>query len=131
MKKVNYNKIVIESQDLIRNIDGLTGSDAFEEIVKIIFTMNISEKMDVNSKKKRYFKTYTAEDGTRIMYLPWKKKQYQTRKWWVENDQFCSTHPKLKRFCRDIIDAGNGEYHMNSEGEHLRTMTNFRPGKDL
>jgi type I restriction-modification system DNA methylase subunit len=56
MKNVNYNKIVIESQDLIRNIDGLTGSDAFEEIIKIIFTMNLfsTEKLDSLKLKKAY-----------------------------------------------------------------------------
>jgi type I restriction-modification system DNA methylase subunit len=56
MKNVNYNKIVIESQDLIRNIDGLTGSDAFEEIIKIIFTMNLfsMEKLDSTKLKRVY-----------------------------------------------------------------------------
>jgi type I restriction-modification system DNA methylase subunit len=56
MKNVNYNKIVIESQDLIRNIDGLTGSDAFEEIIKIIFTLNLfsKEKMDSLRLKNEY-----------------------------------------------------------------------------
>jgi type I restriction-modification system DNA methylase subunit len=56
MKNVNYNKIVIESQDIIRNIDGLTGSDAFEEIIKIIFTMNLysMEKLDWVKLKNFY-----------------------------------------------------------------------------
>jgi type I restriction enzyme M protein len=56
MKNVNYNRIVVESQDLIRNIDGLTGSDAFEEIIKIIFTMNLfsGEKLDSNRLKNTY-----------------------------------------------------------------------------
>jgi type I restriction-modification system DNA methylase subunit len=58
MKNVNYNKIVIESQDVIRNIDGLTGSDAFEEIIKIIFTMNLfsTEKLDSVKLKNFYTK---------------------------------------------------------------------------
>ena len=58
MKNVNYNRIVIESQDLIRNIDGLTGSDAFEEIIKIIFTMNLfsTEKLDSLKLKNFYNK---------------------------------------------------------------------------
>jgi type I restriction enzyme M protein len=56
MKNVNYNKIVIESQDLIRNIDGITGSDAFEEIIKIIFTLNLfsTEKLDSSKLKTAY-----------------------------------------------------------------------------
>ena len=58
MKNVNYNKIVIESQDIIRNIDGLTGSDAFEEIIKIIFTMNLfsSEKLDSEKLRLKFVK---------------------------------------------------------------------------
>lgn len=56
MKNVNYNKIVIESQDIIRNIDGLTGSDAFEEIIKIIFTLNLFslEKLDSEKLKSKF-----------------------------------------------------------------------------
>ena len=40
LKMYNYNKIVYESQDLVRNVDGLTTSDAFEEIIKLLFTKN-------------------------------------------------------------------------------------------
>ena len=56
MKNVNYNKIVIESQDIIRNIDGLTGSDAFDEIIKIIFTINLfsSEKLDSEKLRSKF-----------------------------------------------------------------------------
>ena len=54
MKNVNYNKIVIESQDIIRNIDGLTGSDAFEEIIKIIFTLNFFSSETLNSETLRF-----------------------------------------------------------------------------
>jgi type I restriction-modification system DNA methylase subunit len=57
MKNVNYNKIVIESQDLIRNIDGMTGSDAFEEIIKIIFTMNLFSTQKLDSTSLKFFYT--------------------------------------------------------------------------
>lgn len=53
MKKINYNKIVLSSQDIIRNIDGLTGSDAFEEIIKIIFTLNLYSQENLNSHTVR------------------------------------------------------------------------------
>jgi hypothetical protein len=33
----NILKIIDETQDLVRNIDGLTGSDAFEEVIKVFF----------------------------------------------------------------------------------------------
>ena len=38
-KMENLNSIVFKSQDLIRNNDGLTTSDAFEEITKILFQL--------------------------------------------------------------------------------------------
>jgi type I restriction enzyme M protein len=57
MKNINYNKIVIESQDLIRNIDGITGSDAFEEIIKIIFTMNLFSTQKLDSTSLKFFYT--------------------------------------------------------------------------
>jgi len=37
----NFISIAIKSQDLIRNNDGLTTSDAFEEITKILFSKSI------------------------------------------------------------------------------------------
>jgi len=40
----NILKIIDETQDLVRNIDGLTGSDAFEEVIKVFFTLNLIKK---------------------------------------------------------------------------------------
>jgi type I restriction-modification system DNA methylase subunit len=65
MKQVNFNKIVVETQDLIRNIDGLTGSDAFEEIIKIFFTLNLfpTDNLDCNNLKSKYEKeVYPTHD---------------------------------------------------------------------
>ena len=45
----NIIKVIDESQDLIRNIDGLTGSDAFEEVIKVFFTLNYEISNDVNT----------------------------------------------------------------------------------
>lgn len=72
MEKINYNKIVLSSQDIIRNIDGLTGSDAFEEIIKIIFTLNLHSKENLNVDKLRdkfsnhIFKKYDFFIGNKI-----------------------------------------------------------------
>lgn len=54
--QVNFNKIVVETQDLIRNVDGLTGSDAFEEIIKIFFTLNLfpDTKINCSSLREKY-----------------------------------------------------------------------------
>ncbi len=61
----NLNSIVFKSQDLIRNNDGLTTSDAFEEITKILFT-SFTMKLDAytdpllirNLYKTKIYKKY-------------------------------------------------------------------------
>jgi len=45
----NILKVIDESQDLIRNLDGLTGSDAFEEVIKVFFTLNYNIGSDINT----------------------------------------------------------------------------------
>lgn len=47
----NVLKIIDESQDLIRNIDGLTGSDAFEEVIKVFFTLNYDKNSATSSTR--------------------------------------------------------------------------------
>ena len=47
----NILKIIDETQDLVRNIDGLTGSDAFEEVIKVFFTLNLIKK-EINSPEE-------------------------------------------------------------------------------
>jgi len=47
--ETNILKVIDESQDLIRNIDGLTGSDAFEEVIKVFFTLNYDIGDDINT----------------------------------------------------------------------------------
>ncbi|WP_027129019.1 HsdM family class I SAM-dependent methyltransferase [Fusobacterium perfoetens] len=44
----DFNKILIECQDIIRNNDGLTGSDAFDELSKILFIKIYLENCDKN-----------------------------------------------------------------------------------
>jgi type I restriction enzyme M protein len=47
----NILKIIDETQDLVRNIDGLTGSDAFEEVIKVFFTLNFIKK-EINTPEE-------------------------------------------------------------------------------
>lgn len=61
--ETNILKVIDESQDLIRNIDGLTGSDAFEEVIKVFFTLNFGIENDIDTV-----------DDLRIFY---KDKVYQ------------------------------------------------------
>lgn len=88
------------------------------------------EKVDTDNKKKKYLSAYTASDGSRILYIPWKDKKSE-RKWWVDGDRYCGSHPKRGDYCRDIVDAGNGSYHAFDDGKHLRTFSNFRDGNQL
>lgn len=88
------------------------------------------EKVDAKKEKKKYLKAYTSADGKRLVYLPWKDKTSE-RKWWVEGDRFCGSHPKNGDYCRDILDAGDGVYHALDNGKHLRTLSKFRDGNQL
>jgi len=88
------------------------------------------EKVDTNNKKKKYLKAFTAADGSRLLYIPWKDKTSE-RKWWIEDNKYCGSHPKRGDYCRDIVDAGNGAYHALNKGEHLRTFSNFSDGNQL
>jgi hypothetical protein len=102
------------------------------EQIKTLFsdkTVDI-EKVDVDKKKKKYLSAYTSADGSRILYIPWKNKKSE-RKWWVEGDQYCGSHPKNGDYCRDIVSAGDGTYHALVNGKHLRTFSNFRDGNQL
>ena len=65
------------------------------------------EKADTSNKKKKYLSAYTAADGSRILYIPWKDKKSE-RKWWVDNGRYCGSHPTKGDYCRDIIDVGDG-----------------------
>jgi type I restriction-modification system DNA methylase subunit len=71
--ETNILKIINESQDLVRNIDGLTGSDAFEEVIKVFFTINFSKNtdfIDINNFRELYhnkvYKTYDFFIGDTI-----------------------------------------------------------------
>ena len=88
------------------------------------------EKTDTDNKKKKYLSAYTASDGSRILFIPWKDKKSE-RKWWVDGDKYCGSHPKRGDYCRDIVDAGDGTYHGLDNGKHLRTFSNFRDGNQL
>jgi len=107
--------------------DALTGDQ-----IKELFSNKTCdiEKVDTNNENKKHLKAYTAEDGSRLLYIPWKNKTKE-RKWWVEGNRYCGSHPKKGDYCRDIVDAGNGAYHGLKDGEHIRTFSNFQDGNQL
>jgi len=117
---------------MVLSVTSFAGEVLTDDQIKTLFsnkTVDI-EKMDVSNEKKKYLTAYTAEDGTRLLYIPWKDKTSE-RKWWVEDNQYCGSHPKRGDYCRVIKDGENGEYHAYNDGEHVRTFKNFRNGNKL
>ena len=51
----NILKIIDETTDLLRNIEGLTGSDAFEEVIKVFFTLNQNKSLKTCEEVKKLF----------------------------------------------------------------------------
>lgn len=88
------------------------------------------EKVDVSNSNKKHLSAYWAADGTRLVYIPWKSKTSK-RKWWVDGDKICGSHPKQDDYCRNLMDMGDGTYHSIGDGEHLRTLSNCREGNQL
>jgi len=107
--------------------DALTG-----EKIKELFSNKTADivKVDTNNENKKYLSAYTAGDGSRAVYIPWKDKTSE-RTWWIEGNKYCGSHPRKGDYCRVIKDAGNGEYHAYNDEEHVRTFKNFRDGNQL
>ena len=97
------------------------------ESLKALLSDKTYDIHNLESGKK--FRAYNAPDGRRLVDIPWKNK-VSKRKWWIDGNQYCGSHPKKGDYCRDIKDAGNGVYHILFEGDHIRTFSNFREGKD-
>lgn len=74
--------------------------------------------------------SYTEEGGKRLLLITW-KDVVKKRKWWTEGDKVCGSHPKRGDFCRSIKKVSDNEYHAYEDGEHLRTLKNFRDGNQI
>ena len=83
-----------------------------------------------NLEKGKKLQGYAASDGSFMVYIPWKDKTSK-RKWWVEGDKHCTSHPKRGDTCKVIKKHAEGEYHGYVNGTHTRTLTNFRDGNQL
>lgn len=100
------------------------------EQIKTLLSNKTSEIEKVDKDSKNHLKAYTAKDGSRLLYIPWKDKTVE-RKWWVEDNKLCGSHPKTGDYCRDVKSVGNGVYHVFSNGKHLRTFKNLKEGNQL
>ena len=105
--------------------NALTGDE-----IKALFADKTYDIEKVDVTKNKHLSAFTSADGTRIVYVPWKNK-HSKRRWWVEGNKQCSSHPKRGNSCREIIDAGDGTYHSLENGNHRSTLSNFRDGNQL
>jgi hypothetical protein len=106
----------------------LASKDLSADEVKALFT---NKTFDVhNVAKGKDLKGYDSDDGTHLIYIPWKDK-ISKRKWWVEDNKHCTSHPKRGDNCKVMRDMGDGIYHGISDGEHTHTLSNFRDGNQL
>tara|TARA_R100000664_G_C2745195_1_gene133067 strand:+ start:74 stop:1654 length:1581 start_codon:yes stop_codon:yes gene_type:complete len=70
MQDINYIKLFDDCHNLIRNNDGLTGIDAFDEMVKILFTSEKTKLSDKTSKQiqNNFSKIDLNQDIAAIMF---------------------------------------------------------------
>jgi hypothetical protein len=83
-----------------------------------------------NVAKDKDLKVFDSSDGQHLVYIPWKDKTSK-RKWWLEENKHCTSHPKLDDSCKVIINISEGVYHGITEGKHTHTLSNFRDGNQL
>ena len=96
--------------------------------VKTLFT---NKTFDVhNVAKGKDLHGYDNANGEHLIYIPWKDK-ISERKWWIDGNKHCTSHPKRGDSCKDMKDMGDGTYHGYTDGEHSHTLSNFRDGNQL
>lgn len=96
--------------------------------IKALFTNKTFDIHNVENDKN--LKGYDSEDGTHLVYIPWKDKTSK-RKWWVDGNMHCTSHPKRGDNCKTMKHTGDGVYHGFSDGKHTHTLSNFRDGNQL
>ena len=96
--------------------------------VKALFT---NKTFDIhNVIKDKNLIGFDSADGKHLVYIPWKDKTSK-RKWWLDENKHCTSHPKRGDSCKVIISMGDGVYHGITGGKHTHTLSNFRDGNQL
>lgn len=94
-----------------------------------IKTLFIDQSWNVhNVIKDKDLEGYANADGGHFIYIPWKDKVSE-RKWWIEGNMHCTSHPKRGDNCKKMKKIADGVYHGISDGEHTHTLKNFKKGK--
>ena len=104
-------------------VDELTADE-----IKALFS---DKTFDIhNVEKDKRLMGYDSADGKHLVYIPWKDKTSK-RKWWIEGNMHCTSHPKRGDNCKKMKHVGDGVYHGFSDGKHTHTLSNFRDGNQL
>ena len=98
------------------------------EDVKTLFTNKTFDIHYVNNDKN--LKGFDSAEGKHLIYKPWKDKTLE-RKWWLEGNKHCTSHPMKGDSCKIIISIGDGVYHGVTKGKHTHTLSGFRDGNQL
>ena len=96
--------------------------------IKSLFT---NKTFDIhNVVKDKRLQGYDDENGNHYVYIPWKDKT-SPRKWWIEGNTHCTSHPRRGDSCKQMKDMGDGNYKGFTNGEHTHTLSNFRAGNQI
>ncbi len=127
---MNYKSLIAFAILLSITVTGFADEFLTGTQIKELFSDRTYDIEKIGKNSKNHLKSYTGAEGLRLVYIPWKSK-ISKRKWWVEENKFCGSHPKKGDFCREIKVVGNGTYHSFTAGVHQSTLRNFREGKHL
>ncbi len=104
------------------------GDDITADEIRALFS---NKTFDIhNVKTDKHLTAYDSEDGSHLVYIPWKDK-ISERKWWQNDNQHCTSHPKRGDSCKTLKHMGDGIYHGFTDGKHTHTLRNFRAGNQL
>ena len=121
-------KAILTLIPLLLSSPVIAGEALSADDIKTLFT---NKTFDIhNVAKDKNLKGYDSDDGKHLVYIPWKDKTSE-RKWWIEGNKHCTSHPKRGDNCKLIKPVGDGVYHGISNGEHTHTLSNFRDGNQL
>jgi hypothetical protein len=121
-------KTAITLFPLLLSCAAIAGEPLNADDVKALFTNKTFDIHNVINDKN--LKGFDSADGVHLIYIPWKDKTSK-RKWWIEGNKHCTSHPKNGDSCKDIINIGEGVYHGITDGKHTHTLSNFRDGNQL
>ncbi len=121
-------KIVLILIPLLSSVLAMASEPLNADDIKALFSNKTFDIHNVTNDKK--LMAYDSAEGKHLVYIPWKDKTSK-RKWWVEDNKHCTSHPKRGDNCKLIKPVGEGVYHGISDGEHTHTLSNFREGNQL